>query len=183
MLYLITLSAAFILALYLLLNIAYSFSLKYLAVLDVLLVASFYVLRILSGGFAANVHVSSWLIVTILFVALLLILGKRKSELGHERPREVLRHYSETFLNAALSIAAALTIIAYSLYILIAHPNPYGVYTIFFVLLGILRYLLLLYNGANAEAPERMVWRDPVILLSIVLWVITMYFIFYVVPV
>ena len=176
---LLTIQTASVLLLYAFLNVLYSFYLKHVAIMDILLVSSFYVLRILTGGFAAHVPISNWLVVTIIFSALLLVLGKRKSEFSHEIRRPVLVYYSGAYLDAMLSMAAGLTVIAYSLYILIVHPVPFAVYTIFLVLLGVMRYLLLIYNGYNVESPEKVIWQDRIILMSIVCWIIVMYFIFY----
>lgn len=175
----LTLQTALLFILYVVLNVLYSIYLKHIAIVDVLLISSFYVLRVIVGGFAANVPVSNWLIITIIFLSLFLILGKRKSEQTHESPRSVMGYYSDTFLNTTLAIAASLTIISYSLYILIVHNIPLAVYSIFFVLMGVMRYLLLIFNNHNIESPEKILWQDGFILASILGWIILMYFLFY----
>ncbi len=179
LLFILSRPIALMLLLYVFLNILYTFYLKHIPIIDILLIASFYVIRLVIGGFVARVPLSSWLIATTIFLALLLVVGKRRAELSHEIRRPVLAYYSQSYLDALLSIAAGLTVISYSLYILIVHSEPAAVYTIFFVLLGVMRFLLLIYNGRSMEFPEMIIWKDRVILFTLVGWIITMYGIFY----
>lgn len=167
------------LAVYIVLNLAYSLYLKHQALFDVLLVAAFYLLRILVGGFATDTFISSWLVLCVIFLTTFIILGKRYAELTHEHKRAVLQAYSPKFLEHLLTISAALTIVAYGIYSILGVENALMVYSIFFVLLGMFRYLHIIYSNAEAENPERILFSDRVILLSVVGWLLFVGYIFY----
>jgi decaprenyl-phosphate phosphoribosyltransferase len=165
--------------LYFLLNIFYSMYLKRLAVLDILLISSFYFIRILVGGIAAEVPISHWLLLCIIFISLFLIVGKRLAEFSQDDKRIVLLKYTPEFLNAMLVISATLIIISYSLYSVLVLNSDVAIFSIFLVLLGIMRYLFLVFTTNRAEYPEKVIITDKIIFMSSILWVFTMYFIIY----
>ena len=165
--------------LYFILNIAYSMRLKHLAIIDILLVSSFYFIRIMVGGIAAGVSVSHWLLLCIIFASLFLIIGKRLAELSQDNKRVVLEEYTPLFLNSILIISATLVIISYSLYSVLVLNSDLAMFSIFLVLLGIIRYLFLVFTTHNAEYPEKAIVKDKIIFASSILWVIAMYFIIY----
>ncbi len=166
--------------LYLSLNLLYSLYLKHIAIVDILLVSSFYFIRVLVGGVASGVVVSHWLLLCVIFVSLFLIVGKRLAELSHNEKRKVLEHYSEEFLNSILTIAATLTIVSYSLYSVLVLDSYLAILSIFFVLLGIIRYVFIIFTTHKAEYPEKAIFADGVIFLSSLMWILCMYAIFYV---
>jgi 4-hydroxybenzoate polyprenyltransferase len=166
-------------ALYFFLNILYSKYLKHIAVLDILLVSSFYFIRIMVGGIAAGVSISNWLLVCIIFISLFLIVAKRLAEFSQDEKRIVLLTYTPEFLNAMLIISATLIIISYSLYSVLILNSSTAIFSIFIVLLGIVRYLFLVFTTHKAEYPEKVIITDKIIFASVIVWVLTMYFIIY----
>ncbi len=161
---------------YLALNLLYSFYFKYLPIFDILFIAGFYLIRILIGGLAGSVLISSWLVLCIVFASLLIIIGKRLGELKHENKREVLKFYNEEFLKQLLYLFAGLSIVSYGLYSALAVNSPLAVYSVFFVILGVIRYLYVSQGSDDIEYPEKMIINDRVILFSIILWLIYMFF-------
>ena len=170
----------FAVLIYLALNLAYSFYLKHLAIFDVLLISGLSLVRVIGGGLASNTPISSWLILCTLFVTLFLILGKRKAELIHKKQRKVLGSYNPVVIDHLLTITVGLTLISYSLYSVLGVQSPYAVFSIFFVLLALFRYLHLTFSDdGKAENPEKILIRDQVIVGSVIGWVIFMFIIFY----
>lgn len=170
---------AVIIGAYLLLNLLYSFYLKHWPIFDIVLISSLYLLRVVGGGVASQTHISTWLILCTVFISLFLIVGKRRVEFSQLHRRKVLGLYSGELLDHLFGIAAGLTIISYGLYTILGVNSELAVYSIFLVLIGIFRYLLITYRSAVAEYPERVLWSDKIISGSVLAWLIFMYFIFY----
>lgn len=164
---------------YILLNIIYSVYLKHIPILDILLVSSFYLLRIEVGGFATDTIISRWLILCVIFASLLLVTGKRNAEFKHEYTRPVLSQYNEPFLNQLLTLFAGLTIVSYGLYSVLGANSDLAIYSVFLVILGIIRYLFLVRDSLEIEYPEKLVVKDRIILISLIAWLIYMFIIFY----
>lgn len=171
-----------VLAVYAVLNLAYSLALKRVAILDTVLVALFYVLRVVAGGVAAGVALSPWIVLATFFLALFLVAGKRRSEYeraGGER-RKSLDGYARETLDALLAGSAALALSSYGLWSVLVHPSSYAVYTIIPVVAVLFRSLNLFYLKPEAgESPEMMVFRDPWILVLTALWGLGMLGLFY----
>jgi 4-hydroxybenzoate polyprenyltransferase len=167
---------------YLLMNLAYSFRLKQVVLLDVFIVAAGFMLRVLGGAYAINVTVSSWLVLCSLFISLFLGFAKRKSELQRAEPdavaehRPVLAMYSSAVLDQMLTIAAAGAVISYALYTVaprtveIFHTEKL-IYTTVFVIFGVFRYLHLIYTSPDVENPTNAVTRDIPIIVTVLLWI------------
>ena len=168
-----------LIGLYFISNILYSKYLKHLAVLDILLISSFYFIRIMIGGVAAQVPISHWLLLCMIFISLFLIVAKRLAEFRQENKRIVLQEYTPEFLNAMLVISATLIIISYSLYSVLVLDSNLAIFSIFLVLLGIIRYLFLVFTTNKAEYPDKIVIKDKIIFLSVIVWIFTMYFVIY----
>lgn len=178
--YFLALEIIFVIIAYIFLNLLYSFYLKKAVIFDILAISGFYLLRIEAGGLATETPISRWLIMCLLFASLLIIIGKRKAESLRENKREVLSDRYSHFLHDLLNIAAGLTILSYGLYSVLGISSPLAIYSLFFVLAGILRYLYLYYaSGEKAEFPEKMIFTDKIIFGSITGWVAFMYLIFY----
>jgi 4-hydroxybenzoate polyprenyltransferase len=172
-----------ILLVYLFLNLVYSWRIKHVVIFDVLFISIFYLLRILAGGLATNTPISSWLILCVFFASLLVIIGKRIGEQSQLHKREVLQYYSSDFLKQLLSISSSLVVVSYGLYSILGfhlgdHPNLV-VYSIFFVVLGVFRYLYLIYSSAEVEFPEKLIFSDKVVFGSFVGWILYMFFVIY----
>jgi DMSO/TMAO reductase YedYZ heme-binding membrane subunit len=134
---------------------------------------------VLAGASAANVPLSQWLMLCTIFIAMFMVVGKRRAELQETHPRAVMRFYTEKTLDVFLIVTVTLTLVAYSLYTVLVVRSDTGVYAIFFVVLGLFRYLQLAYENGGAASPEKILLTDPLVRLSVVVWAILMYLTFY----
>lgn len=160
---------------YLMLNLLYSAALKHVVILDVMLVAVGFVLRVLGGSQAVGVGLSSWLLLCTIFVALFLVVSKRRHELllleaSAAEQRKVLSHYSPGFLDQMTSVVTASTVVCYALYTVERRESAALVYTVPFVLFGIFRYLYLTYQRPDQRSPTEAIVRDPASLINLALW-------------
>ena len=138
---------------YLALNLAYSLYLKTVVLVELLVVSTNFVLRVLAGCFAISVAPSNWILVVTFFLSLLLVVVKRKSEMHllqaeASNHRTVLKQYTLGFLNGLVYLAATVTITAYLLYsmdpqVTSALNTQRLIYSTFFVVIGILRLILI----------------------------------------
>mgnify|MGYP000403889171 CR=1 FL=1 len=161
---------------YVVLNILYSFSLKNISLVGIMMVASFYVLRIWTGGMAAAVPISEWIILCTFFASLLVLTAKRLAS----QKKTQYSIYTASFLQTLLLFTAGLTVMSYSLYSILAIHSSLGVYSILFVIIGVLRYLQLTEQSLLVEYPEKILLTDPLLISSIIGWSIYMFFIFYI---
>jgi len=168
-----------VILIYIVLNLLYSFYLKHIVIFDILTISSFYLLRVIGGGMATFIPISRWLILCTIFLTLFIIIGKRMAELRQINKRKVLYYYDIYFLGQLLIVSAGLTIIAYGLYSVLGSPSPLAVYSIFFVLVGIFRYLFIIHSSAVSEFPEKIIVSDKVILGSVLSWIVYLYLILY----
>lgn len=167
---------------YLGINAAYSCGLKDVVILDVLLIALGFVLRVVAGCVAIPVAISPWILICTLLLALFLALCKRRHELillgnGCEQTRKVLPHYSAELLNQMIAETTAAIIVAYTLYTFQPHGShgqagAWMMLTVPFVIYGVWRYQYLVYQRDIGGSPERA-FRDRLFLLNGLLWVIT----------
>ncbi len=165
---------------YVVLNSAYSAWLKHVAVIDIALVAFFYVLRIVIGGVAAAVPLSPWIILATFFLALFLVTGKRRAENLHVDKRAVLEGYAPAFLDGLLLGAAVLSLASYGLWAVLVQQHTFAVYSVMPVTVVVLRVLNTLYRSPEqGEVPESMVFKDRWVLGFVAVWVLLMDFLFY----
>jgi 4-hydroxybenzoate polyprenyltransferase len=160
---------------FLALQAAYSLRLKHVVLIDVMAIAGLFVIRAAAGAEAVDVRISPWLIVCTALLALFLALAKRRGELVSTgaRGREVLDGYSLTLVDQLVSIVAACTIVAYSLYTFNAREGSAMMATIPFVVFGLFRYLLLMHREELGEEPERVLLTDVPILATVAAWAVT----------
>lgn len=164
------------LASYLILAVTYSLWLKHVAILDVLGIGAFYILRVLIGSLAIEVPASDWLLMATGLLAVFLGLCKRRHELvllGGEAAehREVLGQTGRRFLDAAISLTTSTTLIAYLLYAVDEHTvEKFGSRGMLagapFVFYGLLRYLHLVYSEGRGGSPTELVATDPGVLAA-----------------
>ena len=176
---------------YLVLNLAYSAWLKHAPILDVMILASFYVLRVAAGVSLITVHrFSPWLYVFTTFLALYLGIGKRRAELNllaeeANTHRKSLGEYTLPLLDQLILIVSSSAIITYSLYTFSAPNLPANdtmMLTIPFVIYGIFRYLYLLQVKHYGGEPEEVLLKDRPLQATIVLWLLSVLVIFYLIP-
>jgi 4-hydroxybenzoate polyprenyltransferase len=187
--YLLSPLFALILATYLVINLLYSRWLKHIAILDVLIISSGFVLRVAAGVVLIYPveRFSPWLyMITILF-SLYIGLGKRRAEMnllaqGASAHRKVFDGYTLPLLDQYITIVSGMTIVAYSLYTFSAPNLPANhsmMLTIPFVVYGIFRYLQLIQVGDAAGAPDEVALRDRPLQITVLLWGLTVIAIFY----
>lgn len=163
---------------YLLLQVAYSFYLKHIVIIDVFCIAAGFVLRTVAGAVIIQVPISPWLYVLTTGLSLFIGFAKRRNELviledNAKDHRAILEEYSATFLDQMIAVTLAFTLIAYSLYTFTAESLPANhamMLTIPFVLYGIFRYLYLIHIKNEGGSPEEALLNDRPLLLSVVLW-------------
>lgn len=171
-------------------NIAYSFRLRNVLLLDVFIIAAGFMLRVVGGAYAIGVAVSSWIVLCSLFISLFLGFAKRRGELvqwqeaGGEGKRKTLSLYRVDLLDQLLTIAAAGTVISYALYTVAPRTvQVFGtdrlIYTTVFVIYGVFRYLYLIHTSSSVENPTNAVTSDVPILVTAVLWIAACTFIIY----
>ncbi len=169
---------------YFVLNVLYSFFLKHIVILDVFSIAIGFMLRVLGGAFVIDVKVSSWLILTTMFISLFLGIMKRHSELNTVRSgdtnstRKVLAYYSLNFADQMATIAAAGVIICYALYTVAERTvaifgNDHLIYTTPFVVFGIFRYMYLVYMNKQGENTTKILVTDIPMILTVLFYIIT----------
>jgi 4-hydroxybenzoate polyprenyltransferase len=169
-----------ILSIYILMNIAYSIKLKHIVILDVFIIASGFMLRILAGTVGLGIPPSQWLLLCGLMIALFLGFSKRRAELyalGGESSshRRVLKNYQPVMLDKMIVMTATCVVMTYSLYTMSpvtiqTHKTDSLISTVPFVMYGIFRYMYSLHNQQGGTEPAREILRDPHVLLSIVGW-------------
>ena len=185
------LGTAFVLtaAVYVGLLVAYSAWLKHIVIVDVLTVASGFVLRAIAGAVAVDVEISGWLLICTILIALFLALGKRRHEyltLDAEatRHRPILAEYSAALLDQMIAVVTASTVTAYALYTM--SPETVAKFgtrllpaTLPFVLYGIFRYLYLLYRRQLGGNPSELFLNDRALIVNTVLWIVAVVAIIY----
>ncbi|PYM19625.1 MAG: decaprenyl-phosphate phosphoribosyltransferase [Candidatus Rokuibacteriota bacterium] len=174
---------------YVVLLVAYSAWLKHVVIVDVLVVASGFVLRAVAGALVIDVAISGWLLICTILLALFLALGKRRHEVltleaSAARHRPILAEYSAGLLDQMVAVVTASTVTTYALYTM--SPETVAKFhtsllpaTLPFVLYGIFRYLYLLYHRRLGGNPSEIVLRDRALLINAVLWLITVLLIIY----
>lgn len=179
----------FVLGIYFLLNIGYSFGLKNIPILDVFIIAIGFVLRVKAGAVLAFIGLSEWLSIMIFLLALFMALGKRRDDVllklkSGTDMRKAVKGYNLDFLNIVLSLICSVIIVAYFMYTMspeaIKRTGTYRLYyTCIFVLAGIMRYLQIIYINAESGSPTKILYKDRFIQISILLWIISFYIILY----
>lgn len=184
---------------YLLIQILYTRRLKRVAIVDVIVIALGYLIRVYAGAFVLSAHMDVWFLLTVISASLFLAVGKRRGEMtllmrdgGGTATREALKRYTEQLLDIYTAMFATATWITYSLFTF-NHPKivPDGralklisilpktlisekwmMITIPLVVYGIMRYLQLIYENNEGESPERVLLSDKPLILTVVLWVV-----------
>jgi 4-hydroxybenzoate polyprenyltransferase len=166
---------------YAVLQIAYSYVLKHVVLLDMMAIAAGFVLRAMAGALAIDVPISPWLYMVTALGALFLVIHKRRAEItlleeGAANHRPILEEYSAPLLDQMASLVTASTLTAYGLYTFTAENLPENntmMLTIPFVLYGLLRYLYLVHQRHEGGSPEEVLLRDWPLIIDIALWVAT----------
>jgi len=194
---------------YAVLQIFYSLFLRSVMLLDVMAIASGFLLRVYAGAVLIDAHVTVWFILTVASLALFLAIGKRRSERtlllgsggeGNLGTRAILLHYPESLLDSLTVMFATASWFSYTMFTFLQPPPSAGpqvlvlfgdylprtflaskwlMLTVPFVIYGVMRYLYVIYEKKEGESPERVLLSDIPLLLSILTWIMLVFFIIY----
>jgi len=188
--YLLNLYYFIALLVYFVLQIAYSSWLKHVVIIDVFLIATGYLIRVIAGGLAIEIQLSPWLFICTILIALFLALSKRRHELilldkKAEIHRPILKEYTPQLLDQMIAVVTASTVISYCLYTVSTETvAKFGtknlLFTVPFVLYGIFRYLYLVHQKDEGGSPEALIIKDKPLLVDLFLWISTAMLILYI---
>lgn len=193
---------------YSVLQIAYSLFLRSVILLDVMAIASGFLLRVYAGAVLIDAHITVWFILTVASLSLFLAIGKRRSErtllMGsvskNLATREILHHYPETLLDSLTVMFATSAWLSYTMFTFLQPPPEAGpqvlvlfgdflprtllaskwlMITVPFVIYGVMRYLYVIHEKKEGESPERILLSDIPLLASVIFWIVTVFVIIY----
>ena len=186
---LLSFKAAGVLALYIVMNIAYSFSLKHVPIVDVSIISIGFVLRLFIGSVVTGVYLSKWIIIMTFLLALFIALAKRRDDIliyldTGKKMRKVVNGYNLQLLDTAMAIMASVVIVAYIIYttsaeVVTKFHSEYLYLTALFVILGIMRYLEIAFVHKDSGSPIKIVLKDRFIQLTLLAWIISFTWIIY----
>ena len=172
-----------VLLFYYVMNLCYCAKLKQYAIIDVCVVAFGFVLRVLAGGYATDIVPSKWLVLMTFLLTLFLSFAKRRDDVLRmnetgEPPRKNTIRYNLTFINQAITITAAVTLVCYIMYtvspeVTVRFHSDMLYLTSVFVLLGLLRYMQITVVDKKSGDPTKMMLRDRFTQLVVVAWALT----------
>lgn len=176
--FLATIKVGMLVAIYFFMNIAYSFKLKQIAILDVMIIAFGFLLRVLVGGYMTGIIITDWTILLVFDLALILALGKRRGELANAElegvTRKSLDGYNLNFLNSALSVTCTVAVMCYLMFILSPETQSkfhhYIIYTFIFVFAAVLRYMQQTFVYMRTESPTKLIFKDVFLQILIFFW-------------
>ncbi|MCH3963955.1 MAG: decaprenyl-phosphate phosphoribosyltransferase [Clostridium sp.] len=174
----------YIMLLYIIINVLYCFKLKNIVIIDVMTITFGFVLRVESGSIATGVEVSPWLFLCTVLLSLFLALNKRKSEIitlqdRSGEHRKILEEYSVNSIDKMLTIVDPSVLMAYCLYTFSSTQSRTMIFTIPFVLYGILRYEYLMDKKNIGGKPEDVFAKDRPFLVNIIFWSLSIMAIIY----
>ena len=182
---------------YVVMQVAYSLWLKNVEVVDVFVIAIGFFIRVVAGALVINAHLSIWFLLCVISVSLFLAVGKRRAELAilteqgaAVQHRKVMGKYSTDILDAYVAMFATAAFLSWALYTFNFYEqegisntltslvpisrtltiNKWLMATIPVVIFGIMRYIRIVYDGARAETPERVIWSDAPLLGAVGVW-------------
>lgn len=178
----------FLLGLYYLLNLGYSFGLKNISIVDIMIVAAGFVLRVKGGAVIGKIDTTEWLIIMTFLLALFMAIGKRRDDVilklstGNDM-RRAIKGYTLDYLNVVLGLVCAIIIVAYINYTVTGGLyKEFGhrlYYTSLFVIAGVLRYLQIIFVLNNSGSPTEILYKDRFIQIVLMLWVVSFFSILY----
>lgn len=176
--FLINESLFFVLLIYLINNIIYSFKIKYIVILDIISIAFGFVLRVIAGGIVIKVSLSGWILLCTFFISLFLGVEKRRNEIiklegNANKHRQILDDYSNELLKQFSDITVACTIITYAIYSFFVYNTSYMMIPNIFVIYGLFRYKYLSMKIGEGENPADTIIKDKISLINILLWLST----------
>ncbi len=179
----------FITLIYYILNLSYSFGLKNVSIVDIMIVAAGFVLRVKGGAVLSELDTTSWFIIMTFLLALFMAIAKRRDDIMLKMStgidmRKSMKGYSLEFLNTLLGLFCAIIIVSYVNYTV--SPVSYEkfghrlFYTSLFVIAAMMRYLQITFIHNKAGSPTDILYKDRFIQITLVLWVASFFVILYV---
>lgn len=180
----------FVLAIYFLINLAYSLGLKAISILDIMILAMGFVLRIKAGSVISYVPLSEWIVIMVFLLAVFMAIGKRRDDVllklsSGTDMRKSIKSYNLDLLNTLLALVSAVIIVAYLMYTM--SPETIGklgtyrlYYTTIFVMAGLMRYLQIIYVSSDSGSPTKILYKDRFIQITLLLWVASFVTILYI---
>ena len=166
---------------FLMINIAYSAGLKHVAIVDIFLIASSFIVRLTAGAASQSVEISPWMMVVAFLLALFLASGKRRDDMliyldSRQKIRPVLDGYNLQFLDILITVSASLVILTYILWsvsdTVIARVGSSDLYlSAIFVIFGVMRYLQLIYVHKRSGNPSWLAITDAPLIVAVIAWV------------
>ena len=186
---LLSIKALLILLLYVVMNIAYSFKLKHIAIIDITIISLGFVLRLFIGSVVTNIELSAWIVVMTFLLALFMALAKRRDDVlifnqTGKKMRRVIDGYNLQFLDTAMAIMAAVVIVAYTIYTtspqtVAKFHSKYLYLSAFFVIVGVMRYLQITFVFQDSSSPTKIVLKDRFMQFVLLGWLMTFIWILY----
>ena len=170
----------FVLGIYFVINLAYCFGLKSIPILDIIILAIGFNLRIKAGSVIARIGLSEWVVIMVFLLAIFMAVGKRRDDVllklsSGTDMRKSIKGYNLDFLNTLLALVCAVIITAYFMYTMSDEVKlrlgTYRLYyTCLFVMAGIMRYLQIIFVSADSGSPTKILYRDRFIQVTLILW-------------
>jgi len=161
---------------YVIINLFYSLGLKNIPLLDITILVSGFLIRVLYGGAVIDVEVSNWLYLTVISMAFYLVIGKRRNEIisSKKETRKVLKYYTKEFLDKNMYMCLALAIVFYSLWTMDYNSgNSMLIWTVPIVILICMKYSMNIELGGDGD-PTEVVYEDKILLLLIAIYGISL---------
>lgn len=180
--------AWYILAAYFILNILYSTYLKHIAIVDLIVVSSGFVFRIILGAIISNVALSYWLLLMTFLFSLFIVIAKRRDDFTttDSTPymlRKVNKYYNLSFLNVAISIVATLMMVCYIMYTFnspyFENKNYMALFSSVLVIVGLLRYFQAIFVEEKGGSPTEFALKDNFIKIIVLLWILIFAYLIY----
>ena len=174
---------------YLILNLAYSFGLKNVPIVDLFIVSLGFLIRVYAGGELAGLPITHWLSIMILLLALFLIIAKRRDDLLINAEngctiRKSSQSYNLEYINSCVTLLSAVMVVAYVMFTLSPEvterfKSEYLFITTIFVIAGVMRYLQIIFVEKKSGSPTNIFIKDKFIVFTIVGWILSFYIIIY----
>ena len=185
----VNMNFTYILAAYFVMNLAYSSGLKKVAILDLMIVATGFVLRVIGGGMAADVYTSHWLISMIFLLSLFIVLAKRRDDILEYNKsgvalRSSIQNYNLDFIMSVLTMLSGIIIVAYLMYTISPEVSErFGTdhlyFTTVFVIAGVMRYIQITLVENKSGSPTRILYSDRFIHFTLAGWIASFFLIIY----
>jgi decaprenyl-phosphate phosphoribosyltransferase len=174
---------------YFIMNLGYSFGLKNISIVDVIVISIGFIIRVQAGAILGGVSASMWLNLMIFLLALFMALGKRRDDVflqldSEIKMRKSIEGYNMEFLNVSITFICAIMMVCYLMYTISPEVDSRLntnrlYYTSLFVLIGVLRYLQLIFVKNDSGSPVKIIYKDRFLQITIILWIMNFYFLIY----